>query len=348
MSLRFRNSVGSLIWFLRLWLVVAGMMAMLVVLEMGFLAATGHRYQSKQHIEHVALRDLSFVDASHRAAVFYYRQRAVGKPITARMKLYDGRKLPYAFRLAGADPYRVALSTERKLAVSTVEGDIFLWQLPEPPLQIEKVMRLPLLEATKNATLDRLAFSPDGRFLAASSTCGLLFWDTVSHERFDLASHSGERFLSFFPDSNRVLVTTKCGALRIHDLSHPCATEELPIRDGRIVSAKISPDAQRILFSNTKGELTVWSVAQNRKLWTRFSTPLPRGIAINNESVAFVPNNDTEVMICDAETGESARTMLRHNRRMIGLAFDGPTELFCWDVKGRLKPIHLEQAESTE
>ena len=339
MYARFSNSAGSMIWFMWLWLAVALIVSLLVALEMALLAASGRQYHSKNHIEDSGVRRLSVFDRSHRAGVFFHRERGASQPVQMRLELYDGKKVPYELPLEAGVPHSVALSSNRKLAISTNRGTLHLWELPKPPLQANAIAQalkgLPLFQPTEHTCVDRLAFSPNGQFLMANGD-GFFVWNATSRERLAIPNENNEKFLCFFPDSTRMLTTTQRGVLRIRDLLSPRTFHDVRIGNDEIKGAAISPNAESVLVATPEGRLMVWSLAESRELWRKYGTRLPHRIAMSNEFAAFVELNGMDAAICDAKTGESPNIVRRHDRQLLGLSWVG-SELYSWDLSGELE-----------
>ncbi len=347
MLVRYSKPVNRVFWFLRLWLGVATVVAMLVALEMGVLVASGYRYHSMEHVENVLLRDLSLMDSENRAAVFCFRERESTTPVHTKVHLYDGLNVPEILSIEGSDFYRVALSIDRRLAITSWQGEVFLWQLPERSFRtgntLQTLTRGPLYQAEGNGCFENIGFSPNGQFLAANGEDGCFVWNTDTRKRLNIATQEREEFVCFFPDSKRLLTTSQNGVLRIRDTLDPQSCEEMHVGSLEIRAATVSPNAELAFISNSIGQLKVWSFAEKKTIWKKHETRLARHLAMNNEFVAFVGSSGLDIKVCDAKSGNSVRVVQHHDQQLIGLTIS-QDKLYSWDVSGQIREVQLSES----
>ncbi|MFI0353215.1 WD40 repeat domain-containing serine/threonine protein kinase [Actinomadura sp. 9N407] len=151
-----------------------------------------------------------------------------------------------------------------------------------------------------------VAFSPDGKTLAAGNNETVLLWDTAARTRTEkpLAGPENSHFaVAFSPDGRTLATSMNDGTVRLWDVAERTQTGKALTGhngDADIISMAFSPDG-RILATSSKDETTVrlWDVA------TR--TQIGKSLTGHTEfvlSVAFSP--DGKILA----TGSSDKTVL--------------------------------------
>lgn len=333
--MRYRNSVGSIIWFFRLWLVVGLVVAMLVVVEMAFLTAGGYQYRSKKYVERDGLRERSLVDETQYADIFFFRERDGTKPVRTELRIHDGSALPRVIPFDEIAPSHVAYSIDRKLAFSTMQGEIFLAQLSQEQLGPKKLAqsltKVQLARQTK-AYFQQVAFSPNGQFLVSNHSDGIFVWEANSLERLVSADEPNESFLCFFADSSRIVTTSQRGVLRIRNLLSPQTYSDVVVGECRIDTAAISPNAELAVTSSHRG-LTAWSLTKNCVLWKKNGPYFP-AVVMSDEFVFYLSGNTTTITVSDAVTGKTVHEIRNNDKKILDLKLI-EDRLDFWGVCGQ-------------
>ena len=164
-----------------------------------------------------------------------------------------------------------------------------------------------------------LAWSPDGRRIAAGSDGGVRVWDAVTGENV-LSLEYGRWVLSvaWSPDGSRIATASGDGGVRVWDAV--TGEELLSLERGHWVDLVAwSPDGSRIATGSAVG-VRVWDAVTGEEL---LSLGYGRGV----ESVAWSPDgsriatgSDDGVRVWDAVTGEELLS-LEHGSRVESVAW---------------------------
>ncbi|MBM4094185.1 MAG: hypothetical protein FJ276_32980, partial [Planctomycetes bacterium] len=141
-----------------------------------------------------------------------------------------------------------------------------------------------LIVAPEDGELTRLAFSPDGRFLAAGDWSGdLVVWDLASrqHKRLE-GEGSPTTCLVFSPDSKTLASGSDDGVVRLWDIETMTQRAALTGHDNRIFCLAFSPDGSRLASSSAT--IKLWDPSSGR-LWEEI-----RGHGFGVFELAFSPD----------------------------------------------------------
>jgi WD40 repeat protein/serine/threonine protein kinase len=204
-----------------------------------------------------------------------------------------------------------------------------------------------------NAPVANVAFSPDGRRLAARSwNAEITVWDVQSGQQLysisGLTSAIGG--LGFSADGRRILAAA---GLNLKTWDAETGNEQLTVTDrtGMIMCAMFSPDGQRIVTGSTNramgglgpGQVVVWDATTGAELQSL------KGHQERVAAVSFSPDgssiisgsHDKTVKVWNAGSGELIRTLEGHTGLVAGLAVspDGSriasasAEVIIWDAE---------------
>ncbi|QDV34227.1 protein kinase domain-containing protein [Tautonia plasticadhaerens] len=183
-----------------------------------------------------------------------------------------------------------------------------------------------------------VAFSPDGRWIAASFGPHLAVWELATgRERFPPRTEPGERSalgLAFSPDGKRIVLGFGIlgnfetpGYARLLDASNGEAVGGvLPGRECGVWSVAFSPDGRQVALTS-KGLVEVWDVEEVETPRRIHSLPVHGGKLVY--AVAFSPDGrrlasgglDKTVQLWDRSTGAPVRSFHGHEGFVRALAF---------------------------
>lgn len=125
--------------------------------------------------------------------------------------------------------------------------DIATWKESQPLLSVM-------------AEVSQLAFSPDGRLLAASTYHGLQVWDARSGKDLAYAAQPQANSVSFAPDSHWVMTGGPEGQAILWDLAVEGSRQPLPKISGYSARVRIAPDGRVAALSGGDGILHIWDM----------------------------------------------------------------------------------------
>jgi WD40 repeat protein len=202
-----------------------------------------------------------------------------------------------------------------------------------------------IVHTTYEGYMTSVAFSPDGKTLAAGSSDGpIILWDMRTDQPADqpLSGPLGIVNLAFSLDG-KTLVAAGWNEIRMWDVEtrHPIGQPLTGHED--ILSVAFSPDAQTLASGSRDGTIILWDVETHQPL----SQPILGSATHSVNSVAFSPDGKTlasgsdEIILWDVKTQEPmGQPLTGHTSSVLSLIFspDGKTlasgsdEIILWDV----------------
>jgi WD40 repeat protein/DNA-binding SARP family transcriptional activator len=249
----------------------------------------------------------------------------------------------------------VAVSPDSALFATTpAPGRVTLWRAATPAVVGE-------LQGPSGRIVS-LAWSPDGRFLAATGSAPeTVVWNVATRKIAKLlgpAGAMGSQAVAFSPDSRLVATAGIDGMLRVYGLQTRRLVGQEQVR-GSLQDLEFSPSGDTIATAGLSGDIAIWNV-RNRRL----RRTIPHGVAVfalrfspNGAEVATgdLPGN---VDFWDPTTGRRVgRTLSGQSGPVFSVSFDpggthlmttsGDGKLRIWDVaSGKLVGAPLPGAQS--
>jgi WD40 repeat protein len=169
-----------------------------------------------------------------------------------------------------------------------------------------------------------VAYSPDGRRLAAAGWDQVKVWDAATgQESLSLGPASGVTAVAFSPDGRRLAAASNYQTLKVWDTATGQESLSLKGHTSEVIGVAFSPDGRRIASASSDQTLKVWDAATGQE-----SLSL-KGHTGGVAAVAFSPDGrrlasasaDQTVKVWDAASAEESLTLKVHTGGVAAVAF---------------------------
>jgi WD40 repeat protein len=244
----------------------------------------------------------------------------------------------------------------RRLAASTNEGEIRIWDAPPEGQEMGGGIRV-LAGATE--PFGAVTFRPGGQQMAAVSHDGTArVWDVASgHERLVRRGHEGPVFyLAYSPDGGLLATAGMERSIRLWDAVTGQPKRVLPgVDHPPVLGVQFSPDGGRLIVKTTQ-QILIWDLAGERWItsvgtgWTLKLVQDPGG------QYLVIARGNGGLLICDAHTGQAIRDVpfgvqtselaFSPDGRWLAAAGSGQT-ITLWETRGwtRLRTLQGSEAD---
>lgn len=245
-------------------------------------------------------------------------------------------------------------------------------ETPEPPtpepetgalvISAANVQQLTLLNTvTYDFLLGPLAWSPDGRLLAAAYPGAVLLYDTDTFAMPRLLPVEGGRTLIkllFSPDASQLAVLDDTAVVRLYDVRTGQLTAALDGHDGRVLDAAFSPDGALVATASIDKTVRLWDAASGREVSQL------AGHTAQVASVAFSPDGTAlasgsgEIRLWDVASGRQSAVFAPAGMLMpivnkliftadgaVIAAAHGP-DIRLWDMASRRELLAIEDSKA--
>jgi WD40 repeat protein len=197
------------------------------------------------------------------------------------------------------------------------EGAVLIWDAAS--YEVVTTLNVP-----DNSWSPSLAWSPDGRRVAAAIIGGGVIWDVANGEVVQILQESDfvTRDIAWSPDGSRLALASDDGTITIWDAAsgQPSAT----LSDGRgwpIWSVAWHPDENLLASGAQDGVVLVWNLAAGQATQTPGNTRLVYDVAWSPDGTQLASSSwDTLIAIWNRETGET-RTLEGHTGNVYGVTW---------------------------
>jgi len=192
-----------------------------------------------------------------------------------------------------------------------------------------------------------VAFSPDGRLLAASFTSQVLVWDAASGElrwRWPgrmLGAAQVDR-VAFSPDSTRLAAANIDGQPKVWDVTTGGELLTLPGHADHCEAIAFSPDGARLATGDVGGSVRLWDAATGQTLLTLTHGGNVHGVAFSPDGRHLAAaGEDGRLLVWDTASGQVLLSLpgrtgiydvayMPDGKRLVTVHQDGTTAL--WDA----------------
>lgn len=251
----------------------------------------------------------------------------VGVTVTGNLAAVEPTFMAILATLAYGDAAPPAVETP---AVENTAADL----KPITTANAAEVVDMTTLRGPASPVLS-LAFAPDGAALFSTSRDKALWvWDlsgaTVAgtpHEQQVFGEGGSNMAVS--PDGTLLASDDSEGSLVLRDAATGEVRQTLP-GSSRVTGVAFSPDGMTLASIGLDGTLTLWDVAGGSAR-TRISAGRPTALAFSPDgsTIALGQLNSGEILVVNAQTGETLATLSGHSDSINALAFSPDAALLA-------------------
>lgn len=222
-----------------------------------------------------------------------------------------------------------AFSPDSRLLAAADGKELFLWTLSRPDRPARRLdLNLPVSRFGSSSTI---GFSADGKLLAARSSEGLEFWNTVTWTKSDLLKGGTKDGVETFAFSSKgkFLVTATPERLHLWDLETESEIAEFPGDFGMAISLAFSADEGVLAAGSYMGDVQLWDLHKNEVVHNfKPHKNLVFGLAFSPDGkMLATAGGDQLIHLWNSENLKSLATLKGHGNEIWAVAFspDGRT-----------------------
>lgn len=192
-----------------------------------------------------------------------------------------------------------------RFAVGTWDAQIGIWPTDSP----EQPQILDFADRSQYSAIHDIAFSPDGKLLAAATKNGTpRIWTLDgSQPPIDLYGHNNAVFcVSFSPDGKRVLSGGSDGVISVWDIAQRNKTYRFYGHTNRVGSLAIDSRNQKVYSVSADQTLRSWDLDASESFFSTTASKYPYGIVVMDQGKMLVSGglSDSIVSVWDTDNKE--------------------------------------------
>lgn len=211
--------------------------------------------------------------------------------------------------------YFAAYSPDGTTLASGGDGQLKIWNATSG----EELFSLPI-----KSIIMRVAFSPDGKFLAVASQGGIAeVWDLVAKQKlFTITVADPEHWvtnIAYSPDGKRLATACTDGFAKVWDAATGQELRTLPAHTEEVWGIAFNPNGTRLAAGGRNGIVKVWDLATGQELLNLpgDSDVFPVAFSPDGKTLA-IGNAEGLIKLWEAETGKGLPSLSGHT----GIAYD--------------------------
>jgi WD40 repeat protein len=159
-------------------------------------------------------------------------------------------------------PADIAPTTAVRFMTMLASHGLMAWVTQNNILTIWPITRPTATRISLKSPCRSLAFSPDGKLLAATSDWKVLVFDVESRqERFDLTGHKGiVSQVAFSPDGRLMMTGSWDKTVKMWNAANGRELASFAWPVGRVSGVVFAPDGMRAAAAGDEGRIVVWDV----------------------------------------------------------------------------------------
>jgi WD40 repeat protein len=255
-------------------------------------------------------------------------------------------------RIERCRPRCIAVSpVSDDLAITCSDGFIRIWSGLldcEVGLSVTDERLRPFARTCEH--LNCLAFSPDGRLLAAAGDRFVQVWRWPCGELLHKRPRDGRArpYLSFSADSRHILSSGSRGEACLWDAYSGGTAKAVLPDNGLVVSAALSPDAEFAAVFLSDRRMRVYRLANGEELWRETRTSFPGSLITYSPDGRFLAKTASKqegatIMVFDATGGHIMCELRGHGAPITKLAFAPDGLLYSSDIQGVIRSWNIQQ-----
>jgi WD40 repeat protein len=244
-------------------------------------------------------------------------------------------------------PRYVAVSpVSDALAVTCFDGSLRTWSGFSDCKASHSVADERLRPFAQCDGLTRLAFSPDGRLLAATGRRFVYVWRWPSGELLHTRrlDEFAPRYLSFSSDSRQILSPGPKGEACLWNAYTGQTIEVISPDSGYVVNAAVSPDARLAAVNDGSQKVRVYSLMNDEELWCKSIWGKSFSFSADGRFLAtsWRAGGHWLVNVFAGTSGQRICELRGHKAPITQLAFGPDGLLYSTDMRGVIRAWNIE------
>jgi WD40 repeat protein len=231
--------------------------------------------------------------------------------------------------------------TEGVINLPTLVGMPVPW--PEEAITSLNAVQITQLACWGRETISTIAWAPDGKSFAVTSSTGIQIYDSVTFQEIHtIANGSGSYNIAYSPDGTKLASGFNESSVVIWDVASGSALLTLDGHKNFITGVAFSPDGTILATGAYEEPIKLWDAASGQELRTLGESAGYAFVFSPDGSIIATVIGEKSIKLWDVASGEALRSIDGHTDYISGMTFspDG-TKLASWSNGLNDKTIKL-------